>query len=233
MRARHIVFESTQLSCSVLEDGPPLRQNPVSPTENGTTLVELLMVLVIGVIATAMTVPLIMTTVNQYRLHGSAVDMDSLLQRARMRAVKDNRTYTVQTATVTESGATYTKVFLDLNGNSTLDQGEPVIQLQRGVSLTVGSSGGNNPSLSATTLGFTPQGSNVPVNFNARGTPCVVNGSVCSSWDSKGASPSPVGFIYYLQSTGGTGAGWSAISISPSGRFRAWSYDKHTGTWSY
>src|SRR6266571_5324763 len=120
MRARHIVFESTQLSCSVLEDGPPLRQNPVSPTENGTTLVELLMVLVIGVIATAMTVPLIMTTVNQYRLHGSAVDMDSLLQRARMRAVKDNRTYTVQTATVTESGATYTKVFLDLNGNSTL-----------------------------------------------------------------------------------------------------------------
>src|SRR5438445_11230416 len=98
MRARHIVFESTQLSCSVLEDGPPLRQNPVSPTENGTTLVELLMVLVIGVIATALTVPLIMTTVNQYRLHGSAADIDSLLQRTRRPAVKDNRRYKVTAA---------------------------------------------------------------------------------------------------------------------------------------
>ena len=231
MRARHIVFEWTQLSCSVLEQEPPLRQNSVS-RENGFSLVELMVVLVIGLIATAMTVPLIMTTVNQYRLHGSAVDMDSLLQRARMRAVKDNRTYTVQTATVTKSGATYRQVFLDLNGNTTLDQGEPMIQLQRGVSLIVGS-GGSNPSLSATTLGFTPEASGVPVQFNARGTPCVVTGTVCSSWDNGGGAPSPVGFVYYLQSTGGSGAGWSAISISPSGRFRAWSYDTHSSTWSY
>jgi len=177
-----------------------------------------------------MTVPLITTAVSQYRLRTSAVDLNGLLQRARTRAVQDNRTYAVRTATVTQGGITYTQVYLDLNPpNNLLDAGEPMIQLQRNVSLNTSPGAAAIPNA---TLGFSPQSTTAQVNFNARGTPCVIVNAVCSSWDSAGATPSQVGFVYYLQSTSGASTSWTAVSISPSGRFRSWSYYDNS-TWGY
>jgi hypothetical protein len=123
---------------------------------------------------------------------------------------------------------TYTQVYLDLNGNATLDVGEPSIQLQRNVSLVTN---GGIPAIPVASLGFTPQATTAQVNFNARGTPCVLVNGNCSSWDSNGAAPNPVGFVYYLRAPLGSGSSWSAVSIGPSGRFRAWSYNN--ATWSY
>jgi hypothetical protein len=57
-----------------------------------------------------------------------------------------------------------------------------------------------------------------------------VNG-LCISWDSAGVAPNQVGFVYYLRAPLGSGNSWSAVSIAPSGRFRAWSYSN--ATWSY
>jgi prepilin-type N-terminal cleavage/methylation domain-containing protein len=200
-----------------------LRRDSISRTQRGFSLIELLIVLAVMLIASAITVPLIMTSVSQYRLRTSAVDLNGLLQRARTRAVRDNRTYAVRTA------ASNTQAYLDLNGNNLLDAGEPMIQLQRGVSLNT------NPGAAAipnATLGFPPQSTTVQVNFNARGTPCVIVNAVCSSWDSAGATPNQVGFVYYLQSTSGASTSWVAVSISPSGRFRSWTYYNNT-TWGY
>jgi Tfp pilus assembly protein FimT len=181
-------------------------------------------------IASAFTIPLIMTSVSQYRLRTSAVDLNGLLQRARTQAVRDNRTYAVRTATVTQGGFTYTQVYLDLNPpNNLLDAGEPMIQLQRGVSLNTSPGAAAIPNA---TLGFAPQSTTAQVNFNARGTPCVLVNAVCSSWDSAGATPSQVGFVYYLQSTSVTGTSQAAVSISPSGRFRSWS-NYNNSTWGY
>jgi hypothetical protein len=180
----------------------------------------------IGMIVASMTIPLLSTAVNQYRLRSSAVDLDGLLQRARTRAVKDNRTYTLQTLPV--GGCTFTQVFLDMNGNLTPDVGEPQIQLQRNVTLVTC---GGVPTIPNASLGFTPQPIGGPVNFSGRGTPCVVVGGICSSWDSAGATPNQVGFVFYLRAPLGGGTSWSAVSIGPSGRFRAWSYSN--GTWSY
>jgi Tfp pilus assembly protein FimT len=177
-----------------------------------------------------MTAPLIMTSVSQYRLRTSAVDLNGLLQRARTRAVQDNRTYAVRTATVTQGGLTYTQVYLDLNPpNNLLDAGEPMIQLQRNVSLNTSPGTAAIPNA---TLGFSPQSTTTQVSFNARGTPCVIVNALCSSWDSAGATPSQVGFVYYLQSTSGGSTSWAAVSISPSGRFRSWSYYNNS-TWGY
>src|SRR2546430_5227325 len=101
-----------------------------------------------------MTVPLFSTAVSQYRLRTSAVDLDGLLQRARSRAVRDNRSYALQTAAVVQGAITYTQVYLDLNGNGTLDVGEPSVQLQRNVPLvTVG----GIPSMRLAPLGLAPQ----------------------------------------------------------------------------
>ena len=206
-----------------------LRRDSKSRSQSGFSLIELLIVLAIMLIASAMTVPLIMTSVSQYRLRTSAVDLNGLVQRARTRAVRDNRTYAVQTATVTQGGFTYTQVYLDLNGNNILDAGEPMIQVQRNVSLNTSPGTAAIPNA---TLGFSPQSTTAQVNFNARGTPCVIVNAVCSSWDSAGATPSQVGFVYYLQSTSGASTSWAAVSISPSGRFRSWSYYNNS-TWGY
>jgi len=181
----------------------------------------------IGMIIATMTIPLLSTAMNQYRLRSSAVDLDGLLQRARTRAVKDNRTYTLQTAQLVQGGFTYTQVYLDLNGNLQLDVGEPQIQLQRNVSLRTN----GFPAIPAASLGFTPQAATAQVNFNARGTPCVFVNGLCISWDSAGNAPNQVGFVYYLRAPLGSGNSWSAVSIGPSGRFRAWSYNN--ATWGY
>jgi Tfp pilus assembly protein FimT len=198
-------------------------------SQSGFTLLELMIVVASGMIAAAMTMPLFSSAVSQYRLRTSAVDLDGLLQRARTRAVRDNRAYTMQTAQVVRGGITYTQVFLDMNGNLQADTnlGEPMIQLQRNVTLVAG---GGVPAIPNASLGFTPQGANAPVSFNARGTPCVFVNAICSSWDSAGNAPNQVGFVYYLRGPLGSGNSWSAVSIAPSGRFRAWSYNN--GVWS-
>jgi prepilin-type N-terminal cleavage/methylation domain-containing protein len=196
-------------------------------SRSGFSLPELLIVVAIGMIAAVMTMPLFSTAVNQYRLRTSAVDLDGLLQRARTRAVRDNRTYTLQTAQLVQGGFTYTQVYLDLNGNQALDAGEPEIQFQRNVTTVTG---GGIPAIPNASLGFTPQATNAQVNFNARGTPCVFVNGICSSWDSAGNAPNQVGFVYYLRAPLGSGNSWSAVSIAPSGRFRAWSYN--SGVWS-
>ena len=205
-----------------------LRRSANLRSQSGFTLLELLIVVAIGMIAAAMTMPLFNTAVNQYRLRTSAVDLDGLLQRARSRAVKDNRSYALQTAQVVQGAFTYTQVYLDLNGNATLDPGEPQIQLQRNVSLVTG---GGIPAIPVATPGFTPQATTAQVNFSARGTPCVLVNGLCISWDSNGAAPNQVGFVYYLRAPLSAGNSWSAVSIAPSGRFRAWSYSN--ATWSY
>jgi len=180
-------------------------------------------------ILATMTIPLFSTAVNQYRLRSSAVDLDGLLQRARTRAVRDNRTYTIQTALLVQGGFTYTQVYLDLNGNQALDPGEPSIQLQRNVTLVTG---GGIPAIPNAPLEFTPQATTAQHNLSARGTPCVFVGGFCSSRDSVGAAPNQVGFVFYLRAPlGVAGTSWSAVSIGPSGRFRAWSYDSNV--WSY
>jgi prepilin-type N-terminal cleavage/methylation domain-containing protein len=196
-------------------------------SRSGFSLPELLIVVAIGMIAAVMTMPLFSTAVNEYRLRTSAVDLDGLLQRARTRAVRDNRTYTLQTAQLVQGGFTYTQVYLDLNGNATLDAGEPQIQLQRNVSLRTA----GFPAIPVASLGFTPQAATAQVNFNARGTPCVFVNGLCISWDSAGNAPNQVGFVFYLRAPSGAGNSWSAVSIAPSGRFRAWSYSN--ATWSY
>jgi Tfp pilus assembly protein FimT len=222
-----------QKELTFLKHAPAAQPNRITLRQGGFSLVELLVVVAVAMIIGGMCAPLLMNTVNQYQLRAASVDLDNLLQQARMRAVRDNKAYAVA------SNSANTELFFDLNGNGNLDSGEPVVVLPRGASALRGASGGSNPSLSAATLGFTPQSSGVPVMFNARGTPCVqttvAGQAACTSWGAPiggSTSPTPVGFIYYVKSVRGSNTVWAAISISPSGRFRVWSYDNHSQTWS-
>ncbi len=48
-------------------------------------------------------------------------------------------------------------------------------------------------------------------------------GTVCNIRDAGGNT---VGFVYYIQQTRAFGAvGWAAVSVTPAGRIRVWTYD--------
>ena len=192
--------------------------------ERGMTLIEMLIVAAVILITSALAVPLVANAIASFKLRTAAMDVDTLLQRARLQAVKDNKYHSMQTATVTIGSNSYTRLYLDLNNNSSFDAGEPSIQLGKNVTLPTSGA----PTGLTSALGFTAQASTVVPSFNARGTPCVVRNGVCGSWDASGAE---VGFVYYVRSTG-TSTNWAAVTVSPSGRFRVWSYDSHSGVWN-
>jgi Tfp pilus assembly protein FimT len=183
--------------------------------ERGFSLVEVVVVAALGIIVTAMAVPMIMTSVNNYRLRSSVVDLNTLLQQARIQAIRDNKSYNIAWDL---SG---TRVFAEtVTVNGTWDSGEPMVMLQRNVSLYTGNS---SPAISG--LGFTPSSTNL--GFTSRGVPCSGVVPACSTWS---GTNQQVGFVFYLQSANG-GTSWGAISVSPSGRFRSWNYSG--GTWTY
>jgi Tfp pilus assembly protein FimT len=183
--------------------------------ECGLSLIELVIVVTIGILVTAMAVPTLITAVNNYRLRSSVVDLNTLLQQVRMQAIRDNKSYNIA------SDLSGTRIFAEtVNVNGSWDSGEPLVMLQRNVSVDMGNS---SPAIS--NLGFTPSSTNL--GFTSRGVPCSGVVPACSTWSGN----QQVGFVFYLQSTNGGNTSWGAISVSPSGRFRSWSYSG--GAWSY
>jgi len=178
------------------------------------------MVLALALIATAIAIPQIRTAVRQYRIRTSATDLSQFLERARMQAVRNDRTYAVQADSITSGSLSYPRFYLDQNANGSFDSGELVAQLPSQV--TAPATNPPAPAALAAQLGFAPQAAGVNPRFNGRGTPCVVNaGNVCSSW----AGGQTVGFLYYLASNTGD---WGAVSVSPTGRIHTWSYTGST-----
>ena len=201
--------------------------------QSGFSLIELLIVIAIIMVVAAMATPNVMNAINNIRLRGSAGDVAGLLQQCRQAALHDNKYYTVRPATVTGAQAAY----VDLNYNNSFDNvaptPEPLIQFAANVNVV--SSGAPN---TANLLGqccstFTPQNPSVLPSFNARGLPCVGPGggpppanSLCNIRD---ASNNTVGFVYYLNQTRAFGAvGWAAVSVTPAGRIRVWTYSGST-----
>jgi len=179
--------------------------------ECGLSLIELVIVVTIGILITAMAVPTLITAVNNYRLRSSVVDLNTLLQQVRIQAIRDNKSYNIA------SDLSGTRIFAEtVNVNGSWDSGEPLVMLQRNVLLDMGNS---SPAIS--NLGFTPSSTNL--GFTSRGVPCSGVVPACNTWSGN----QQVGFVFYLSSNGS----WGAISVSPSGRFRSWSYSG--GVWSY
>ena len=197
--------------------------------QSGFSLLELLVVVAIIMVIAAMATPNVMNAINGIRLRGSASEVAGLLQQCRQVAVRSNRYYTVRPAMVTGARA----AFVDLNYNTTFDGGapapEPIIQFPQSVTVvTAGAPNTGNLFSNAFQPGFAPL--SVLPSFNARGLPCVGAGnappqpnSVCNN------NAGAVGFVYYLSQTRPFGAvGWAAVTVTPAGRIRVWTYSGST-----
>lgn len=186
--------------------------------ERGVTLLELCVVLAILMIVGGMLFISAGTAVQNIRLHQSATSYANLLQQARMRAVQDNRYYTV----LTSIGNASSTAFVDLAGSGSYAAGDPMMVFSRSVNPMPFNSG---PGLTGLKSLFLPAGEAAQgsVNtttpgptFGPRGLPCTPNGGTCPYL-------TPTSYIAFLQNSQSTK--WEAVTVTPAGRIRIWAYD--------
>ncbi len=216
--------------------------------EAGFSMLELLIVIAIMLIVAAIGVPKMMTVIDQQKLQTSAQTYASFIQLARERAIQDDQFYQIENTTI---GGNKPIVYLDMNGNGTLDASEPSVQLPSPVIISdtgVPLGGfGNTTLLNAKPL--TSSTTNPPpmtaldgtqragLAFNGRGLPCQRYAAtdpctVSPSNPGAGGGNVVVAWVTFLQyQMAGGGLEYAAISVTPAGRVKTWLYDPISGQW--
>jgi prepilin-type N-terminal cleavage/methylation domain-containing protein len=191
----------------------------VRKDHHGYSLVEILLtVVIIGVLA-AFAIPNSATALANLKLRGSASNFAGLVQQTRLAAIQNNRTITILFGLPSGNGA-----YTDLNGNSSFDSGEPMIQFGGNANQVAapGGAGGAPANLDASggPLGWTATSGNI--SFNARGLPCNSGVTPCGT---------NVNYIFYFEDTRAFGGnGWAAVSITAAARAKVWLWNGSSWT---
>jgi prepilin-type N-terminal cleavage/methylation domain-containing protein len=189
-------------------------------SKGGFSLLEMVVVIAIIFILAALSVPKLMTQVYSLRVRYSATNLSGTLQRARMEAVRKNAFYSVQYV----AGSPAMEQVVDRN--ATAVGSIPPAVLGNSVGVVYGS-GSGAPGETAFIASALPSpltaaasSSGLP-SFNARGLPCVATSTtVCTQTLGQG-------FVFFLSgmTASGGSVGWSAVTVTPSGRCEVWAYD--------
>jgi Tfp pilus assembly protein FimT len=186
---------------------------------SGFSMLEVLAVTAISMIITMITIPNMITAINNMRLRSSMTSLAGVLQNCRMLAVKQNQIMTTHFAISTYGAGNgviaYVKAASDPNPISTTDS---QVQLEQPVTQVPDLTAPDAPS-TAPTLGFTAATSEP--SFTTTGLPCTHSVTGCTN----------SGFVYYFHDTRTSSrTGWAAISISPAGRLKKWYWNGTTWT---
>jgi Tfp pilus assembly protein FimT len=176
-------------------------------------MIEMTIVCVIMLVIAGIAVPNIFQTFRNYQLDAAGHSVASLLQQARIQAVKTNLPAYVN---YTNASAGNMAFVTNDPANMTYAAGNPDVQLSPAV--TFQNTPPDHAQLDAY-INATPQVATVSIGFNARGLPCTESGgnpTVCSA---------PAGFEWFMQSAGG----WEAVTVTPSGRIKSWRLSVATG----
>jgi len=181
--------------------------------ESGFSMIEMAIVCVIMLVIAGIAVPNIFQTFRNYQLDAAGHSVASLLQQARIQAVKTNLPAYVN---YTNASAGNMAFVTNDPANTTYAAGNPDVQLSPAV--TFQNTPPDHAQLDAY-INATPQVATVSIGFNSRGLPCNESGTnptVCSA---------PAGFEWFMQSAGG----WEAVTVTPSGRIKSWRLSVATG----
>jgi Tfp pilus assembly protein FimT len=181
----------------------------------GFSLMELLIVVFVVMAIAAIVIPNVLLAVSNVRLRASAGDLAGLMQQARIMAAKNNTTYAVRYGTLNGAQIAY----VDLNGNSAFNAGEPLMQFSGTTVPAAGTPTGSGGQPSAYVLvGDTGSGSYDNTNtlgYTGRGLPCnydtSTNPATCST-------PAAKYFAYYLTITAVGRTSWAAVVVTKGGR---------------
>jgi len=201
----------------------------------GFSLVELMIVLVIVMLVAAMAIPSVTQGVQTIRLRESVLSIAGLLQQTRLEAVRTNKFGIART--VTDQGVEY--YFIDgIKGGAydgQMKAREPRVQALGCVKRILAS---DAPTFDGSALlGFpttSPQ-TDFKVMFNPRGLPCYspANLDYPSDCRLEGMSTSQTSqsyYLYFFKLNSTFGDRYAALSITPAGRIRVWTWNG--STWS-
>lgn len=174
----------------------------------GFSVIEVMVVVTIVLIVSAIAIPSISQTVANYKLDAAGHATASLLQQARLLSVKTNQIYYANFTTGTPNMA-----YADLNSSGSVQSGDPEVEISPNISFQT-SSLPDHTQLDAYVEGSTNVLTNPgsTIGFTARGLPCQV--STTNPPCQQGAA-----FEWFLQDTSGR---WEAVTVTPAGRIKSW-----------
>jgi len=192
----------------------------------GFSLQEVLVVVAIGLIVTAVALPSMSNAIANMKLRASMTSVSGLLQNTRSMAVKEN---TIKTAChYNRTAAPYSLVYFvrDATDCTSLTSTTSDVQVEMEAPITPSASPSGAGAPTAITnpqMGLTASPLTTDPSFNSRGLPCSYGGgSTC---------PTNNGFVQYYKDNRIAGSGgWAAISISPAGRIKRWFWNGSTWT---
>lgn len=197
-----------------------LEMPSIRTRQSGFSMIELMIVCVIMVIIAGIAVPNMFQTYRNYQLDSAGHSVASLLQQARIQAVKTNLPAYVN---YTNAAAGNMAFVTNDPANTAYAAGEPDVQLSPTLTFENGAPDPNTPPEHTQLNAYLSAGPGaIPqiggsIGFNARGLPCSEttpgsNPAVCSL---------PVGtsgYIWFMQNN----IGWEAVTVTPSGRIKSW-----------
>ncbi len=187
--------------------------------EGGFSLLELIIVLVVILIVSALAVPNMMNILYNIRLRSSAQTLAGMMQTCRSMSIRDNKFYYVRHGSVNDATVVWVS---DSNISTAPAVGEPQAQLGSGVVFSTTGNPSDPP------LDFDNPYKNLAPAFNSRGLPCRVLGGRCVTLI-PGLGNRVVSFELYLTDNRPVGTnGWATVTISPSSRVQVFLYNGST-----
>jgi type II secretory pathway pseudopilin PulG len=193
---------------------------------DGFSVIELLIVVFVAMVVTAIAVPNVLLAVANIRLRSSAGDLAGLMQQARIMAAKNNPTTPIPVYPIRYGVLNGRQIaYIDLNGDGSwsssvtvngVTMGEPLIEFSGTVVPAAGAPSGSGgqptPYVLAGDTGTGSFDNTHAMAYTPRGFPCdYTSPPTCST-------PAATYFVYYLTDTRVGGSGWAAVVVTKAGR---------------